>query len=234
MKSRSSRIGETEHPNQRVREAQRAVARAHWLKIAIAIAFLSIAVRGFFAVTPVQLQSTVLSFGSAAAVGYVLIFLVLSLVFFPTTVLAIAGGMAFGPVRGTTYALIAATLSAAVAFAIGRKFSRTALGVLLHTRATKLQLLGQHAISTLFILRQFAPYDAVSYAAGLSRISVRDFFFGSTLGTIPGLLLAVALGDTLLEQSANFLIPLALLLVLMAGAYFWEHHHSAHVRATRI
>ena len=196
--------------------------RTHWLKVALAVGFLILVVRGFFALTPSQLQSTVLSFGSAAALSYVLLFIVLSMVFFPTTVLTIAGGLAFGVTYGVAYALIAATLSAFAAFAIGRKFSHTALGALLHTRAEKFHLLGRHALTSVFLLRQFAPYDVVSYAAGLSRISFRDFCIGSTIGTLPGLLLAVTLGDALLEQNVSFLIPLILLSALMLGAYLWE------------
>src|SRR3989344_9164383 len=118
--------------------------RTHWLKVALAVGFLILVVRGFFALTPSQLQSTVLSFGSAAALSYVLLFIVLSMVFFPTTVLTIAGGLAFGVTYGVAYALIAATLSAFAAFAIGRKIRPTALRELLHTRAEKFHLIGRH------------------------------------------------------------------------------------------
>jgi uncharacterized membrane protein YdjX (TVP38/TMEM64 family) len=80
---------------------------------------------------PEGIRAWILSFGWAAPVLFILLYTVRPLILFPASILSLTGGLAFGPVWGTFYTIVGATMGAVLSFwlarFVGKKFDRIRL-----------------------------------------------------------------------------------------------------------
>jgi uncharacterized membrane protein YdjX (TVP38/TMEM64 family) len=115
-------------------------------------------------------------------------------------ILSLAAGAIFGSIMGTLYANIAATTGATAAFLMTRYLLRD---VVLHRFGSKLEGMNremeERGFSYLLFLRlvPLFPFFLINLAAGLTRIPLRTFFFGTLLGIIPGGFVYVNAGASL-------------------------------------
>ncbi len=158
-------------------------------------------------------------------VAFIIFYAVRPLVLFPAAILTILGGLAFGAVEGVLWTVIAANLSTAVTYAVGRFFGSEAI-------VDKVRgLLGRfldravdHPFETTLIMRLlYLPFDMVGYVAGFFRLRFVPFMLGSALGTLPGTVAFVGFGasvDSLDEGLPSFdpRILLASLALAVAGS----------------
>jgi uncharacterized membrane protein YdjX (TVP38/TMEM64 family) len=178
--------------------------RTHRQKIA-PLAFWLIALGGYFIYTRTNNISTpdairqLVAFmtGSVyAPLIYIAIYGLRPLLFFPSTLLTLAGGFLFGPI-GILYTIIAGNLSAMVAYFVGAYFGSGILenddnSSFLQKYANQLR---QNSFETVLIMRLiFLPYDLVNYAAGFLHVKWLPFLLATALGSIPGTISVVLLG----------------------------------------
>lgn len=116
----------------------------------------------------------------------------------PASVFAVSGGLAFGPLFGSLYSFIGAAggafLSFALAYRLGGYFQHMPLK--LDSLRTLLRKNGFFCI----LLLRLAPihFDAVSYAAGVSKVKPLSFALATAAGIIPGTIILNVLGSSLL------------------------------------
>lgn len=161
--------------------------------------------------------------GAWGPVLYVLLYLALSLIPYPRALLTVVGGALFGLPAGAALALLAALAGAVVSFGLGRLIGRTAVDRLIKGRLARVDaLLRDHGLASVLILRlaPVMPYIAINYAAGLSRVRLRHFVLGSTIGMIPGSLAYAALGAYGLEPWGLVAAGTTLTLLLLGGAWW--------------
>jgi uncharacterized membrane protein YdjX (TVP38/TMEM64 family) len=119
------------------------------------------------------------------------------LIFFPASVLTIAGGLLFGLTGGIIYSLIGTNLAGLLAYIIGRYFGHQLLdpresGGFVERYAWRMR---HHSFETVLILRLLlTPFDFVSYLAGLLQIDWRPYLLGTNLGSLPASLSLVLMG----------------------------------------
>ncbi len=163
-----------------------------------------------------------------------LIYLVRPLFLLPVSLLTVAVGLLFGAFWGTVYATLAALLTAAVAYWLGRLFGR---GLPDTTRAGWLGRLEQYPFETVLLCRFFAvPGDLVNYAAGYLKVGFLAFLGATAIGGSPGLLVGVLAGASLTslsERSTRFtldwryLLASAILLVFsLVGSWLLRRRSS--------
>lgn len=159
------------------------------------------------------------SLGLLAPIVYIILFTFVPLTFFPDSVLAIAGGMAFGLLRGTVLTMIGALCGGSLAFFITRYLGQE---VIKRFVKKDISILSKHAkekgFLVVLILRliPLVPFDVISYSAGLSEIRYKDFLLATLLGIIPGVVVFSNIGDKSLEAgSPGFYISIALLIILL-------------------
>ncbi len=133
-----------------------------------------------------------------AALIYILLYTVRPVVLFPATLLTMASGLIFGPWLGILFTMLGENASANVAFSIARWLGRDWVSAHEHGRLrewdTKIQ---ENALTTVLVMRLvYLPFDAVNYGCGLTAMRQRDFFLGTFLGIIPGLVSFVLLGGS--------------------------------------
>jgi len=134
------------------------------------------------------------------------VFVLGGLVVAPVSVLILGSVIAFGPVRGSLYALLGALASAAVLFAIGRAIGRSSLDRLLGGRVERIaEILGRHGILTVAVARNIpvAPYSVVNLVAGALPLGFRDYIVGTLIGFLPALVALALIGDRLTRLVEN-------------------------------
>lgn len=135
-------------------------------------------------------------FKSAAI--YITLYTIRPLILFPATLLTIASGLIFGPWLGILFTIIGENASANLAFSLSRWFGKDWVNKHEHGTILKWEeKLKENGLITVLIMRLiYLPFDAVNYGCGLTSVRHIDFFIGTFLGIIPGLVTFVLLGGT--------------------------------------
>jgi len=189
--------------------------------ILVVIATTAIAVYYLGGLNPDQIQLWLRQSGIWAPIIFIAIYTIATLLILPSTVLNLTSGAIFGPWLGTLWTSIAAIVAAVVAFAFtrtwGRQFVVEKLGSRLQAVDAEMMAGGLFYMFAIR-LQPILPYGLVNFAAGLTAISFRDYFIGTALGTVPGVLPFVMLGSYGLRAvKTGDMLPLlgALLLTAM-------------------
>lgn len=115
----------------------------------------------------------------------------------PSAPIALVSGAAYGHVAGAIYVAIGSELGALVAFLIARYFARDQVERWLGDKATY-GLLGSQNMLMLTVfgsrLLPFISFDAMSYAAGLSRLHLWRFLVATLAGILPASFLLAHFG----------------------------------------
>jgi uncharacterized membrane protein YdjX (TVP38/TMEM64 family) len=138
--------------------------------------------------------------GPLGPVVFIAIYIAACVLFVPGSILTIGAGVVFGVVRGSIYVSIAATLGATSAFLIGRYLARewVAAKLAANPRFRAIdeavaregwKIVGLTRLSPVF------PFNLLNYAFGLTRVSLRDYFFASWAGMLPGTVMYVYIGS---------------------------------------
>ena len=155
-------------------------------------------------------------------------FLIGGLLVMPVMVLIAVTILAFGPWWGFWYALIGMTASALLTFGIGRLLGRRLMDRLSGSWVHRIsRTLAKKGVLTVVTLRMLpvAPFSILNAVAGASHIRARDFFLGTVLGELPGLLGLALFLDQVTETirhpgpgSILLLVVIAAGIVLIAWA----------------
>jgi uncharacterized membrane protein YdjX (TVP38/TMEM64 family) len=104
-------------------------------------------------------------------------------------VLSLAAGAIFGALIGTLYVNIGATVGATLAFLVARYLFHDVIQNKFGPRLEKINKeLETRGFNYLLFLRlvPLFPFFLINLGAGLTRIPLRTFFFGTMIGIIPG------------------------------------------------
>ncbi|MFB4165991.1 TVP38/TMEM64 family protein [Alteribacillus sp. JSM 102045] len=142
-----------------------------------------------------------LSFGPLAAVVSGLLMVFQSVIApLPAFVITFANGLLFGWVWGAVLSWSSAMLGAILCYFIAKFFGRPVVEKIVSRRALEwwdrfFEKYGKHSV---FLARlvPIVSFDLVSYAAGVTSISFRHFFWATGLGQLPATLLYSYLGET--------------------------------------
>lgn len=169
--------------------------------------------------SPHTVRATVLSWGAFAPLIYIAIVALRPFIFFPSALLFMAAGLAFGPLLGTLYASIGGTAAAVVSFLVARSLGREFIQARLPRRLHYLQ---EHewGVRLIFFLNLMPvmPMTAVNYGAGLSRVSLYHYTIAVIGGLTPRAFAYTFFGDSLLEVgSAQFITAITILCLLVVA-----------------
>lgn len=164
------------------------------MKVAILLAFIVLAicllrftpVRGYL--TAEELGRLLEGAGIWAPVAYMVFYAVGACLFLPGTLLTGLGAAIFGPYWGFLYVWIGAMLGASAAFIIGRTLGREFAASLIGGRLKKYDDgIEKNGFATVLYLRLlYFPFTPMNFGMGLTKVSFRDYFFGTGLGIIVG------------------------------------------------
>jgi uncharacterized membrane protein YdjX (TVP38/TMEM64 family) len=144
-------------------------------------------------------QDNVRGAGAWAPALFVVLQVLITIPPVPRTIFTLAAGLLFGSVVGVAIAVSATALSAVVAFWLVRLTGDAFMerfadrGPVVWTRQ-RLDRSGLLAVTSLRLIPAL-PFSVLNYAAGLSGVRFTPFLLGTMLGTAPGTIALVILGD---------------------------------------
>ncbi|MCX5865358.1 MAG: TVP38/TMEM64 family protein [Deltaproteobacteria bacterium] len=162
---------------------------------AMAFVLFLAAMIGLFRFTPVRayispdyLQSLVHSFGPWGPLVFVLLYAGGICLFLPATLFTGLGALLFGTLYGFLYNELGALLGASLAFFIGRYLGRDFAAGLIGERLKKYDdRIAANGFATVLYLRLvFFPFTPLNFGMGLTRVTFKEYFFGTLFGIIAG------------------------------------------------
>ena len=142
----------------------------------------------------------VASLGPWGPLIFIAIYILACVLFLPGSILTLGGGVLFGVIKGSIIVSISATLGATCAFLVGRYLARDWVAKKIQANE-KFQAIDEAVaregwkIVGLTRLSPVFPFNLLNYAYGLTRVSLRDYFFASWIGMMPGTILYVYIGS---------------------------------------
>jgi uncharacterized membrane protein YdjX (TVP38/TMEM64 family) len=140
-------------------------------------------------------------------------------------VFSLASGLLLGPVVGVLVAITATAVSGWMSFALARWVGRGM--VKRHMDRPTVRNLndrlsggGWMAIASLRLI-PVAPFLPVNYTCGILSVRTLPYMIGTILGSLPGTIVAVVVGDTLTNMPPTVLILMAICGIAgLAGLWF--------------
>jgi uncharacterized membrane protein YdjX (TVP38/TMEM64 family) len=143
----------------------------------------------------------------------------------PSAPIALASGAVYGHTWGTLYIITGATIGAMIAFLIARFSGHRAINKLIPEHWSLGRLGSQNALMVMIFVSRLIPFlsfDLISYAAGVTSISLWRFFLATLFGLIPASFLLAHFGGEMAQadfQSMSLFILVAGLLTLPPVLY---------------
>lgn len=163
-------------------------------------------------------QKIVDSFGALGVLVYILINCIRPLLFIPTTVMYVSGGVIYGRFKGSIYTLIGLVGGTSIPFFLARRFKNVFRRIIGDKYLAKINIKDDdNIVRKLFTIRvtPALPFDIVSYIAGMSDVPYKEFLLGSLLGAFPKIILYSFLGNQIdnifsIQTAIIFIILLTL------------------------
>lgn len=180
--------------------------------VALAVGAL-VAGRRLGGVDPGAVQDAARTAGVWAPALFVALQVVFTVPPVPRTIFTVASGLLFGAATGVVLAVTATALAAVVAFWLvrltgGGWVERYAdRGPVRWTRR-RLDRSGLLAVTSLRLIPAI-PFSVLNYAAGLSGVRFTPFLLGTVLGTAPGTVALVILGDAVTGRVSPALLAVS-------------------------
>ena len=131
---------------------------------------------------------------------FVLAYILATVLMLPGTILTLGAGLIYGVVWGSLLVSVSSTLGATSAFLVGRYFARDWISKKIEGNE-KFKVIDASVakegwkIVGLTRLSPIFPFNLLNYTYGLTKVSLRDYFFASWIGMIPGTIMYVYIGS---------------------------------------
>lgn len=140
----------------------------------------------------------------------------------PRTILTISAGILFGSAQGILIAITATTVAAVLSLIVVRFLLRDWIAPrLTHPSVeminVRLEARGWLAVASLRMIA-FVPFSVLNYAAALTRVRVLPFALATFVGSLPGTVVTVLFGDTLTGNANPVVVVLTVVLTLAGCA----------------
>ena len=154
----------------------------------------------------------------AFGVALLALYLLRPFLLWPVSSIAVLLGYLYGPTVGMALALVGAAVTAIPPYAIGR-YASSDFGLFGYVGSTGDIFFDAVGQTRGVIAARFSPVpgDPISYAAGLSGVSLGPFVAGTVIGEIPWALVAVFAGTSMRTFSLSSLVVTPELLVALGG-----------------
>lgn len=189
-----------------------------WIAILLAVGGLSWLGRSVFQVNANDLRGWILSFGIWSPVIYIAIYTIRPLLFFPASILSIAGGLAFGAWLGTLYTIIGATLGAMLSFYVAKTLGKKLVRKTWSGNARKIQSQMEQNGFFYVLLFRFIPvinFDLISYVAAFAKVRFSSFALATLIGIIPGTFAYNFLGSSFVSGNPKIIVLAVLVFVIL-------------------
>lgn len=182
-----------------------------------------------------RLRDYVEGFGAAAPLVFILGYAVATVAFLPGTPLSLLAGLAFGPVMGTVYVVVGATIGLTLAFLVARYAARGLVSSWVEENERVRRLddeVGRQGWRILLITRlvPLFPFNLQNYAYGLTSIGLGTYMLVSAICIIPGVIAYTFAGGSVtsgnLTRTFVYLGIAAVFFVLLSLVPGWRRRRT--------
>ncbi|CAM3946801.1 TVP38/TMEM64 family protein [Alkalicoccus chagannorensis] len=170
-------------------------------------------------ISPEMLRSFMDDAGVFAPMLYIVLYTLRPLILFPASILSLAGGLLFGAFWGTVLIVIGATAGAVLSFVVARRLGKNIAGREWKGKARTMQHQMEENGLLYVLLVRLIPvfnFDMISYLAGISKVKLKDFLFGTLFGIIPGAFAYSFLGASVVEGDIGIIFAAAAVFVAVS------------------
>lgn len=150
---------------------------------------------------PAALRDWAAGRGASAALLFLAAYALITVAPVPRTVFNLAAGLLFGEAAGVGIAIIATALSGMLGFGLARALGRDLVARHLRrgsVRAVDERLAGGGVLAVISLrLIPVVPFAPLSYCCGILSVRPLPYAVGTVLGSLPGTIAVVVLGDAL-------------------------------------
>lgn len=167
------------------------------------------------------IEDAVRSTGVAGPLVFIGLYVALTVMLVPGTLLTAAGGVLFGVALGTALSLVSATAAATICFLIGRRLGREQVEQIAGKRVEQLDdWIARNGFAAVLYVRliPLVPFNVLNYVAGVSAVDLRSYVAATALGIIPGTFAYAALGGSFDEPTSPEFVAAAALMIVLAVA----------------
>lgn len=190
---------------------QRTEGRQRALKLAALVVVLAVLfVLGYIFDVPGHLRAVldwIRNLGVIAPVVFIVLYICVTVLFVPGSILTLGAGAVFGLLWGTVLVSIGSTLGATAAFLVGRYFMRD--WVSQKTAQSERfgaidDAIGREGGKIVLLLRlsPVFPYNLSNYLFSLTKVGVGSYMLASWIGMLPGTIMYVYVG-TIIQTLAE-------------------------------
>lgn len=133
----------------------------------------------------------------------------------PSAPIALVSGALYGHTFGTLYVVLGALSGALLAFMISRKLGYDYINRKLHQKIPEKIIGSQNTLMMIVFFTRLAPFisfDVISYAAGLTKLTVGRFILATLMGIIPISFVLAHLGSEVKDGEMESIATALLLL----------------------
>ncbi len=162
-------------------------------------------------------------YGALGPLLYILLYSIAPVFMFPGLPLTVAGGILFGPVRGSIYVAVGATIGATLAFLVARYMGRGWVegfikGGRLEELDREVEKKGWKIVAFTRLIPVF-PYNFLNYAFGLTGIKLLHYVLSTFIFMLPGVVAFVVFSSSILDAfrgkvSRGFIIGVILVVIV--------------------
>ena len=138
--------------------------------------------------------------GSLGPLVFIALYILVCVLLLPGSIPTLGAGVVFGVVKGFIVVSVGSTLGATCAFLIGRYLVRDWIsGKIAGNEKFKAidEAVGRQGWKIVLLTRlsPIFPFNLLNYAFGLTKVSLKHYFFASWVGMIPGTVMYVYIGS---------------------------------------
>lgn len=180
-----------------------------------------------------EFKKTISSYGAYAPLAYILLQIIQVIIApIPGGAIEFLGGVMFGVKAGFIYSMIGLLIGSWIAFNLARIFEKIAVEKFVSEQTRKkFDYLVEHEgviLSFILFLLPGFPKDALCYILGLTPMHLGIFLIISTIGRIPGTLIATLQGAKAFDHqyyTFGILLGASALVILVFYIYHGEIHN---------
>ncbi|WP_236788260.1 TVP38/TMEM64 family protein [Amycolatopsis sp. GM8] len=174
------------------------------IKLVVAVAVLAVLVAAAFVLplpNPAQLRDWAAGAGPATAFLFLAAYSLLTVIPIPRTVFNLAAGLLLGTVAGIAVSITATAISGLLGFGLARLLGRDLVSRHLHRKSVRAvdERLADGGILAITSLRLIpvVPFAPFGYCCGILSVRPLPYLIGTVVGSLPGTIAVVVLGDAL-------------------------------------
>ena len=172
---------------------------------------------------PAVIKHYILNFGPWALTVYIALYALNTVSLLPPiAALSLAAGYIFGTLWGTIAMMVGAFFGTTVTFYISRVFGRKIVEPLIKGRVKDFEeKVNQNGFMAILFIRliPIIPWEIMNYAAGLTRISYKDYILATLIGIIPSVVIQTSFTESLTHfdiHDIKVLIPIGGFILLIS------------------